>query len=98
MTSPHLGRRTRRYRETSAVFRTNCEHVHMRCWLCGKPIDYTLAHPHPESFAVDHAQTVRDRPDLAEDPANYRPSHKVCNERRGHEAPHFDLGVPSEVW
>ncbi|MGG7450567.1 HNH endonuclease [Plantibacter auratus] len=24
------------------------------CHICGKPIDYTLASPHPDSFVIDH--------------------------------------------
>lgn len=48
------------------------------CWLCGKPIDYTITdHLDPMSFVVDHAvalaQGGTDTPD------NWRPAHRSCN-------------------
>lgn len=103
--SPYAGRSTRRYKTTRAQFRDDCSRyenpdgsIGAPCWLCGNPIDYTLAHPHPECFNLDHAIVIEDRPDLAEDPANYRPSHKHCNEERGNGDPHIVLGQPSEDW
>jgi len=96
--SRYAGRSTRRYKASRARFRAECEREQRPCWLCGLPIDYTLVHPHPECFNLDHAYTVGDRPELAEDPANYRPSHKHCNEERGDNEPFIPLGSPSEDW
>jgi hypothetical protein len=103
--SRYAGRSTRRYKKTRAAFHEACRtHVNADgtigapCWLCGGPIDYSLVHPHPECFNLDHAYTVTDRPELAEDPANYRPSHKHCNEERGDNEPFIPLGSPSENW
>lgn len=103
--SIYAGRSTRRYKKTREQFRTDCQtyvnhdgSIGAPCWLCGGPIDYTLLHPHPECFNLDHAYTIDERPDLAEDPANYRPSHKHCNEERGNNEPFVHLGIPSEQW
>lgn len=92
--------RSRRYKKLKAEFRADCEDKGLPCWLpeCGQPIDYTLKAPHPDSFSVDHAIPVADRPDLAEDPANFRPAHLDCNKRRGTDAPTADIGTPSEDW
>ena len=97
-TSKHAGRRTGRFRALRAEFLRKCKANEAPCWLCGKAIDYTLPHEHPECFNVDHAIPVSVRPDLAEDVQNCRPSHRVCNERRGDQDPFLDLGAPSEVW
>lgn len=97
-TSQYAGRSTRRYKTLRAEFRSKCRTRNTPCWLCGKPIDYDLPREHPDCFNLDHALPKSARPDLAEDPANFRPSHKVCNERRGADEPTIDLGRPSEPW
>lgn len=57
------------------------------CWICGKPIDYDLASPHPESFEVDHviplssAKTDAEREQL-DTLANKRASHRRCNSKK----------------
>jgi hypothetical protein len=103
--SRYAGRSTRRYKTTRATYRNESQHhtnpdgtTGRPCWLCGRPIDYTLDHPHPDSWSLDHAYTVSARPDLAEDPANYRDSHLSCNDQRGDGEPHIYLGNPSERW
>lgn len=106
--SKNAGRRTRRYRMLRANFRALCEHfvnpdgtIGAHCWLCGRAIDYSLpAGPngHPEAWNLDHAHPVSTHPELAEDPANFRPSHADCNEKRGDQAPFIELGTPSEDW
>lgn len=68
------------------------------CWLCGSDIDYRLAYPHPMSWSLDHAVTVKERPDLMMDTGNFRSSHHDCNQQRGTDDPKLDIGVPSEVW
>jgi 5-methylcytosine-specific restriction endonuclease McrA len=103
--SKYAGRSTRRYRKQRADFRQTCaEHINhdgtigAHCWLDGRPIDYTLPREHPEAFNLDHAFPVSTHPELAEDPANFRPSHKDCNERRGDNDPFIHIGSPSEDW
>lgn len=97
-TSQYAGRSTRRYKTLRAEFRRKCKARNEPCWLCGKPLDYDLPKDHPESFNLDHAIPLSTRRDLAEDPRNFRPAHKVCNERRGKDSPSIDIGQPSETW
>lgn len=68
------------------------------CWLCGGDVDYRLKHPHPFSWSLDHAKTVKERPDLIMDPMNFRHSHLDCNFGRGTDDPKIDIGQPSEIW
>lgn len=88
----------RAYRKLKADFRAQCEATQAICWLDNRPIDYSLTFPHPDSFSVDHAQTVKERPDLAMDPLNFRPAHLHCNTQRGDSKPHIQIGQPSEAW
>lgn len=53
------------------------------CGICGKPIDYTLAYPHPQSFTVDHIEPLSLRPDLARDLDNLQAAHNACNRAKG---------------
>lgn len=60
------------------------------CWICGKPIDYSLGmvtvngkrRPHPMSFVVDEVVPVKYGGDPL-DFNNTRPAHWICNARRG---------------
>jgi len=97
-TSKYAGRSTRRYKELRATFRSKCKANSLPCWLCGNTIDYYLPSAHQDAFNLDHAVPRSQRPDLAEDPANFRPSHKICNEKRGADAPQIPIGQPSEPW
>lgn len=103
--SKYAGRSTRRYRMLRAKFRGECaEYINpdgttgAPCWLDGKPIDYDLPSDHPDAWSLDHAIPVSVQPELAEDPANFRPSHLDCNKRRGAGDPFIELGNPSEDW
>lgn len=96
--SRYAGRSTRRYKTTRARFRAQSQQLNRPCWLCGGPINYDLPAGHPDSWSLDHAYPVTQRPDLAEDPANYRDSHLHCNDERGDGEPHIQLGTPSEHW
>ena len=62
------------------------------CWICGKPIDYSLGmvtdaatgkrRPHPMSFVVDEVVPVsKGGSPLALE--NCRAAHWICNARRG---------------
>lgn len=82
------------------------------CAICGRPIDYSLGmvtdertgkrKPHPMSMAVDEIVPVS----MGGDPldfSNTRPTHWVCNARRGNgtrsQAPTRDaLPQPFERW
>lgn len=69
------------------------------CWLCRLRIDY-LADPGttPDSHTRDHVIPVEDRPDLQEDPANWRHAHFSCNSSRGNRTPSPGLGDPVPDW
>lgn len=95
------------YKKQRALFREQCAKMPhplgirgkgAPCHICNNPIDYSLKHPHPESWSLDHALTVKERMDLIMDWGNWRASHLDCNQRRGTEEPAIDIGVPSEDW
>lgn len=91
-------RSTHLHKQLKAGFRVECKDRDEECWLCFRRIDYSLEYPHPESFSVDHAMPTSTHPELGNDVNNFRPSHLVCNQMRGDEEPHLDIGEPSEVW
>ncbi|QBP29784.1 HNH endonuclease [Mycobacterium phage Typha] len=97
-TTPEFDRHSGLHKRLKADYRKDCRDRQERCWLCLQPIDYELAYPHPESFSLDHALPVSTHPELGNDPMNFRPAHLVCNQMRGDEEPHIDLGTPSESW
>jgi len=83
------GQGTRRYMKLRAVFLDECKEANAPCWLCGQPIDYRIPHNDPvtgavnrEAFELDHAYPRSTHPELAEDPSNFRPSHRACNLKR----------------
>lgn len=91
-------RESRRFRKLRAEYRVFCAGQGLPCWLDGKPIDYDLPSDHPDAWSLDHAHPVSEFPELALDPANFRPAHLDCNKRRGNGAPFIRLGAPSESW
>lgn len=52
------------------------------CWLCHKPIDLNVEHPHPDSFTIDHV--LPRAHGGGDDVRNLRPAHRRCNNARGH--------------
>jgi 5-methylcytosine-specific restriction endonuclease McrA len=86
-----------RWRQLRARFRSQCHAAHARCWLCGGPIDWDAAPNTPASFEVDHALPRSTHPELAWEPANFRPSHVSCNRSRGHR-PHPRAGWVPAAW
>lgn len=91
-------RDSRAYRKKRDKFRADSTADNTPCHLCGQPIDYTAEQGHPDAFELDHFHPVSERPDLIEDPANFRASHGACNRRRGNRAAAFALGSPSRDW
>jgi hypothetical protein len=69
------------------------------CWICLGRIDYD-AEPGstPDSHNLDHYHTVSQSPEMQEDPANFRHSHRRCNGARGALAPEADLGELVADW
>ncbi len=86
----------RAYRKVRARFRAQCEKVGQPCHLCGQRIDYTEDSRDP--WELDHFYPRSVRPELALDPANFRPAHRSCNRSRGDAPVTPTLGVPSEDW
>lgn len=92
-------RNSERYLKLKARYRSKCEVHKVPCHLCGMTIDYSLpSGEDPNSFEVDHFFSVDDYPELFEDEANFRPSHKDCNASRGKKDVTPTLGTPSEKW
>lgn len=89
------GRSGRRWRRLVAEVRAR----RASCCRCGQAIDYTLDHPDPESFSVDHFPfPLSTHPHLAEDPGNLAPAHLRCNVSAGNRSPKPGLGETSTDW
>lgn len=100
MSTPKVNRGTRNMQKLRKEFRTQCETANESCWLCGQPIDYTAPKDHPDAFELDHYFPVSTHPQLAEDPAGFRPSHRSCNGARGNTDPAdiLSIGQQSRAW
>lgn len=61
------------------------------CGICGDPIDLTLSWPHSGSLAIDHI--VPSSLGGGDDDRNLRPSHSLCNIRRGNKLAPVAPGV-----
>lgn len=69
------------------------------CWLCQGRIDYEVdPGTTDDSHNLDHYFPVDDYPDLQDDPTNFRHSHRICNQRRGKDAPSAGLGEMVPDW
>ena len=88
------GRKGHNWRKLTANLRAQ----RRPCWLCGQPIRYDLAWPHPDSFSTDHVAELVNHPELAEDPTNLRAAHLLCNTSRGARAPKPSIGTTSRHW
>lgn len=91
-------RSTRRYQALREQFRDECRESGEPCWLCPFPIDYDAGQFEEDAFELDHFYPVSTHPDLAEDPSNFRASHRRCNQVRGNGAPRPGLGKTSVDW
>ena len=74
--------------------------VRALCWICGQPIDYSLAPSSADnSWEPDHVQPVAKRPDLELDLNNIKASHRACNRSRGDGTNgNNELGQQSRIW
>ena len=68
------------------------------CCICGQPIDYTLKHPDPGSFSVQHLKDWHNHPELREEPTNLDSAHLGCNSSEGTSGPKPPIGDTSEDW
>ena len=69
------------------------------CWRCGMRIDYEAApNTTPDSHNYGHFKSVRDHPELQEDPDNARHEHMLCNQSAGAGMHSLGLGEPVPDW
>jgi hypothetical protein len=87
------GRSTRRWRQLKAEQRAK----RLPCCICGQRIDYTLQHPDPGSFSVQHKRDWHSHPELREAPANLDSAHLGCNSAAGKDGK-LGVSVTSEDW
>lgn len=87
-------RNTRRQKRIIAELRARRD----PCWLCGQAIDYDAPAGDPDAFQADHVKSWSKHPELREDPANFRASHQLCNQKRGNGEAPAGLGLLSRDW
>lgn len=93
------GLTSRRYRKQRNAFRAQGVATNAPCWICRQPIDYSIEWPDPQAWELDHLYPRSTHPQHAEDPTNFRHSHKTCNAQRGNTLTLTDnLGTPSRHW
>lgn len=99
------GQTSRWYRKLRKDFRASCQQAAAPCWLCGQPIDYTIPWKDPltgevndEAFELDHLLPRSTHPELAEDPGNFRPTHRSCNRQKSNRILSGGLGRVSRKW
>ncbi|KDE98178.1 hypothetical protein Y900_004265 [Mycolicibacterium aromaticivorans JS19b1 = JCM 16368] len=71
------------YRVLRAQFRKQCVASHAVCHICEGGIDYSLRHPDPMAWELDHFVPVSVDESLALESANFRASHSQHNRMRG---------------
>lgn len=87
------------YAEGAALDRNPDTRADSVCWLCGQRIDYDATpNSTPDSHNLDHYHPWSKRPDLREDPTNFRHAHALCNTARGNRAPTPALENTTEDW
>ncbi|WP_104330904.1 HNH endonuclease [Pseudoclavibacter sp. RFBG4] len=93
------GRTTAAHRKNRAHLKKLTAEHGLACALCGiGPIDTTLDWRHRDAFAYDHKLSIKTHPELADDPTNGQPAHRLCNANKGAGDQRPGLGDPSEVW
>ena len=67
------------------------------CWICRRPIDYSLRGTHPHAPSLDHLVPRFMGGELL-DPANVAVCHFGCNARRGARQRAATIAAPSRAW
>lgn len=105
MSSARGTTRSRRYRVMKKAFREKCASENARCWICGHSIDYRIPYKDPvtgfvnqDAFQLDHLYPRSTHPEMAEDPANFRPSHGSCNNKRSNKLSMTGIGQTTRSW
>lgn len=86
------------HQKAAAQYKAQCRRLDAHCWLCSQPIDYDADRDDPNSFQQDHVVAVTKAPHLAQDPANWRPSHRSCNGSKNAGPPKPMLGTTTRAW
>lgn len=87
------------YQALRDVFRAECVKLDAPCWMDGQPIAYDEPDSSTDdSFELDHYYPVSTHPQMELDPANFRPSHRLCNRSRGSGAPVPLIDNTSRNW
>ncbi len=76
MSNPRY-RNGHRRREVQAYYRAR----RADCYICGRPIDYSLRPPDPWSFVVDETVAIANGGRVCK--ANSGPAHRWCNAVKG---------------
>lgn len=105
MSSARGTTRSRRYRLLKSRFREECARDNARCWICDQPIDYSVPYKDPvtgnvnqDAFQLDHLYPRSTHPEMAEDKANFRPSHGSCNNKRSNKMSFSPIGSLTRSW
>lgn len=79
-------------------FSDKCREEECVCWICEEEIDYDLPRDgtHPWGFTVDHFKTQSGHPEDKNKEENLRPSHYLCNNRRGNRPPRKSIWFGSK--
>ena len=100
-----LRKSTRRFKQLKAEFHEQGQQLDAQgntdanCWICKKRIDYTVKPGTTDkSHELDHYYPVSLYPDLQDDPAGFRHSHRKCNRERSNGQPKIGLGEPVADW
>ncbi|MCL2795845.1 MAG: HNH endonuclease [Microbacteriaceae bacterium] len=88
---PSRGYDDNEYRKRARALR----HRRQPCWLCGKPIDYSLPYTDPMAFTADHVQPRALGGKLI---SELRAAHRSCNSRRGARAEHSGSVETTRNW
>lgn len=87
------------HRKAQQAFKAQCRARGAGCWLCTEqPIDYDADRYDPNSFQLDHVIPVSVDPSREQDPSNWAPSHRSCNNARNNKPPAPGLGAVTRTF
>lgn len=86
--NPRRGRGGRPYERLKKII-----YPRVICWICGKPVDYTVHPRHPQAPSVDHRMPLA-RGGHPTDPGNAELAHYGCNSARGAGRPSATVERP----
>ena len=78
-----MSRQSSAWTKQARTFRSACQQADAPCYLCGRPIDYTLSGRTPGGFSADHLEPIANGGVLLPGFAGLAPTHLRCNSKRG---------------